>query len=66
VAIGKGLAVEPSDETLPEWIEKLEIDVLRKTLLEYEGNITKAAKKLGIGRATIYRKARKYDLPISR
>jgi len=66
VAIGRGLAIEPSDETLPEWIEKLEIDVLRKTLLEYEGNISKAAKKLGIGRATIYRKARKYNLPISR
>jgi len=54
------------EETLPKWIEKLEIDVLRKTLLEFEGNITKAAKKLGIGRATIYRKAKKYNLPISR
>ena len=54
------------DETLPRWIEKMEVEILRKTLLEYEGNITKAAKKLGIGRATIYRKAKKYNLPISR
>jgi len=54
------------DETLPRWIEKMEIEILRKTLLEYEGNITKAAKKLGIGRATIYRKAKKHNLPISR
>ncbi len=53
------------DEPLPQWIEKLEIDVMRKTLLEFEGNITQAAKKLGIGRATIYRKAKKYNLPIS-
>jgi DNA-binding NtrC family response regulator len=54
------------DETLPKWKEKHEIEILRKTLLEFEGNITQAAKKLGIGRATIYRKAKKYNLPISR
>jgi len=53
-------------ETLPEWIEKFELNVIKKTLLQYEGNITKTAKKLGIGRATVYRKARKYNLPISR
>jgi transcriptional regulator with PAS, ATPase and Fis domain len=58
--------MEYSGESLPEWIEQLEVEVLRKTLLEYEGNVTQAAKKLGIGRATIYRKAKKYNLPISR
>lgn len=52
--------------TLPRWIEKLEEEVMRRTLLECEGNITRAAKKLGIGRATIYRKAKKYKLPITR
>ena len=65
VTIGKEEITGPG-ETLPQWIEKLEIEVLRKTLLEFEGNITQAAKKLGIGRATIYRKAKKYKLPISR
>ncbi|MBN2104445.1 sigma-54-dependent Fis family transcriptional regulator [bacterium] len=65
LAIGRESVVEP-EESLPKWIEKLEVEVLRKTLLEYEGNISKAAKKLGIGRATIYRKAKKYRLPISR
>jgi DNA-binding NtrC family response regulator len=54
------------EETLPQWKEKQEIEILRKTLLEFEGNITRTAKKLGIGRATIYRKAKKYHLPISR
>ncbi|MBN2030565.1 sigma-54-dependent Fis family transcriptional regulator [bacterium] len=58
--------IEYPDETLPRWIERLEIEVLQKTLLEFEGNITQAAKKLGIGRATIYRKAKKYNLPISK
>jgi len=65
LAIGNEGIMEP-EESLPKWIEKLEVEVLRKTLLEYEGNISKAAKKLGIGRATIYRKAKKYRLPISR
>ena len=71
VTIGKERIADSADiedpvETLPKWIEKLEIEVLRKALLEFEGNISQVAKKLGIGRATIYRKAKKYNLPISR
>jgi DNA-binding NtrC family response regulator len=65
IAVGQDGPIE-MEESLPKWIEKLEIEVLRKTLLEFEGNISKAAKELGIGRATIYRKAKKYRLPISR
>jgi transcriptional regulator with PAS, ATPase and Fis domain len=65
VSFGKE-EIDYSEESLPKWIEKLEEEVLRKTLLEFEGNITRAAKKLGIGRATIYRKAKKYNLPISK
>ena len=53
-----------SDNTLASWIEKLEEEALRQALLECEGNISKTAKKLGIGRATIYRKAKKYGLPM--
>jgi two-component system response regulator AtoC len=53
-----------SDNTLASWIEKLEEQALRQALLECEGNISKTAKKLGIGRATIYRKAKKYGLPM--
>ena len=53
-----------SDSTLSSWIEKLEEEALRQALLECEGNISKTAKKLGIGRATIYRKAKKYGLPM--
>ncbi len=55
-----------SDNTLSSWIEKLEEEALRQALLENEGNISKTAKKLGIGRATIYRKAKKYGLPINK
>jgi len=55
-----------SDNTLASWIEKLEQEALRQALLECEGNISQTAKKLGIGRATIYRKAKKYGLPIAK
>jgi len=53
-----------ADNTLSSWIEKLEEDALKQALLECEGNISQTAKKLGIGRATIYRKAKKYGLPM--
>ena len=55
-----------SDNKLSSWIEKLEEDALRQALLECEGNISQTAKKLGIGRATIYRKAKKYGLSMLR
>ncbi|MDQ7065605.1 MAG: sigma-54 dependent transcriptional regulator [candidate division KSB1 bacterium] len=56
--------VYEKESTLSSWIEKLEEEALRQALLECEGNISKTAKKLGIGRATIYRKAKKYGLPM--
>ena len=62
-AIGEKKIYE-SDNTLSSWIEKLEEEALRKALLENGGNISQTAKKLGIGRATIYRKAKKYGLPM--
>lgn len=58
--------LNPEHETLPQWIEKMEIEILHRTLLEFEGNISQTARKLGIGRATVYRKAKKFHLPISR
>jgi len=64
-AIGEKRAYE-ADKTLSSWIEKLEEEALRKALLECEGNVSKTARMLGIGRATIYRKAKKYGLPIVR
>ena len=65
ISIGRETAIEP-DGSFTRWVEKVEEETLRKTLLECEGNITKAAKKLGMGRATIYRKLQKYKLPVSR
>ena len=65
-AIGEKKITEPGSGQLNSWIEKLEEEALRKALLESEGNVSLTARKLGIGRATIYRKAKKYGLPIVR
>jgi transcriptional regulator of acetoin/glycerol metabolism len=40
----------------------LEKNELIKALFVFKGSITKAAKALGIGRATLYRKIEKYNL----
>ncbi len=64
-SIGEKKAVEQNG-ALNNWIEKLEEEALRKALLECEGNVSLTARKLGIGRATVYRKAKKYGLPIVR
>ncbi len=43
-------------------IEVLEKNAIQKALTESQGNLTKAAKALGLGRTTLYRKMDKYDL----
>jgi DNA-binding NtrC family response regulator len=65
VSVGKQVPATPEGR-LPVQIDRIEEEMLRKALLECEGNVSRAAKRLGIGRATIYRKARKFGLPISK
>jgi two-component system, NtrC family, response regulator AtoC len=65
VAIGRDMLTAPEGR-LPAQIDRIEEEMLRKALLECEGNVSRAAKRLGIGRATIYRKAKKFGLPISK
>jgi DNA-binding NtrC family response regulator len=43
-------------------LENLEAEALKKALDIAEHNISKAAKELGIGRATFYRKAKKFGI----
>jgi two-component system response regulator AtoC len=45
-------------------LEKLKEDAIRQALKVTEGNIAEAAKKLEIGRATLYRLAEKYKIKI--
>lgn len=43
-------------------INELESVAIENAIHEYRGNLTEAAKALGIGRATLYRKVKQYDI----
>ena len=40
----------------------LEKDAIQRALLKHNGNMSQVAKELGVGRTTLYRKLKKYDL----
>ena len=50
--------------TLEQILARIEEKVIRRAYEESNGNISEVARRLSIGRATIYRKAEKYKLPI--
>ena len=56
--------VLPNDRTVPltDDLHEVEKHKIEEVLRRYEGNISKAAKELGIGRNTLYRKMKKYGL----
>ncbi len=43
-------------------IARLEEQAIKRAIQHYEGNLTKVAKALGLGRTTLYRKMEKYGL----
>ena len=43
-------------------LEEIEKNVIRKVLGKYEGNVTKAAKELGLTRTSLYRRMEKFGL----
>jgi hypothetical protein len=43
-------------------MNELESQAIRQAISEYKGNLTEAAKALGIGRATLYRKVKQYNI----
>ncbi len=43
-------------------LEEVERDIIKKVLLQNDGNITKAAKELGLTRTSLYRRLEKYGL----
>lgn len=50
--------------TMDEVVERVEEKLMKKTFADCDGNVSEVARRLNIGRATIYRKAEKYNLPI--
>tara|TARA_B100000212_G_scaffold297505_1_gene241330 strand:- start:526 stop:780 length:255 start_codon:yes stop_codon:yes gene_type:complete len=49
-------------ETLPQEVEKLEVKRIRLSLEQNQGNRTRTADELGIGRTNLIAKLRKYNL----
>lgn len=43
-------------------MEELEAQAIENAIMQYKGNLTEAAKALGIGRATLYRKVKQYHI----
>ena len=60
---GNGLgipAVTDGGEIRP--LTEIEADMIRLALGRYRGHMTEVAKRLGIGRSTLYRKMQEYGL----
>ncbi|WP_413557896.1 helix-turn-helix domain-containing protein [Bdellovibrio sp. HCB209] len=43
-------------------MEEMEAHAIENAIAQYKGNLTEAAKALGIGRATLYRKVKQYHI----
>ena len=43
-------------------MDELESEAIKSAINEFKGNLTEAAKALGIGRATLYRKVKQYNI----
>ncbi len=53
---------EKGDSTLAEYLETVEKTVIRRHLIENDGNISKTAKELGMLRQNLQHKIKKYEL----
>ncbi len=51
-----------NDENKVRTINELESIAIENAIHEFSGNLTEAAKALGIGRATLYRKVKQYNI----
>jgi DNA-binding NtrC family response regulator len=63
-ATGKGSLGIPAVDDAGEirTLEAMEADMIRLALGRYRGHMTEVAKRLNIGRSTLYRKMRDYGL----
>ena len=54
------------NDTTVATINELESKAIENAIHVYKGNLTEAAKALGIGRATLYRKVKQYNIEQAR
>ena len=52
----------PSNPEKVQKIEDMELKAIEAAIYQYKGNLTEAARALGIGRATLYRKVKQYHI----
>ncbi len=45
-------------------LEEIERDLIQYAIDHYSGHMSEVARRLGIGRSTLYRKVREYDLRV--
>jgi transcriptional regulator of acetoin/glycerol metabolism len=60
-AAGTGERPAPAASIVP--LEVLERDAIERAIRALDGNVSLAAERLGIGRATLYRKIAQYGRP---
>lgn len=56
-----GMQVPGMDPKVPT-MDELESKAIQNAIQQFRGNLTEAAKALGIGRATLYRKVKQYSI----
>lgn len=52
----------PTPDAHVQKMDHMEAKAIENAILQYKGNLTEAAKALGIGRATLYRKVKQYQI----
>lgn len=52
----------PTNHKAVPTMNEIESEAIEKAIFEFNGNLTEAAKALGIGRATLYRKVKQYNI----
>ncbi len=59
---GSAAGYDPSAQSLDEYLRICEEQILRRCMAENEGNISAAARQLGIKRQTLQHKLKKYRI----
>lgn len=59
---GQVLAFPSQTDPSVQKMDHMEAKAIENAILQYKGNLTEAAKALGIGRATLYRKVKQYQI----
>lgn len=52
----------PTMDSKVQKMDDIEAKAIENAISQYKGNLTEAAKALGIGRATLYRKVKQYQI----